>query len=77
MNFKKSKIRSLVLLERNRTSSSPRKVNGVLDLSGVVVGVRSAHTDSTDLPFGTGIGDDLLQRRGKFLDVRLDSSVGV
>ena len=34
-------------------------------------------TDSTDLPFGTGIGDDLLQRRGKFLDVRLDSSVGV
>ncbi len=65
------------LRERYRPGASPRKIHRILNLSGVVVGVRGADSDSTDLAFSVGVSDDLLQRSRKFLNVRLDGRVGV
>ena len=48
---------------------SPGKVDGVLDVTCVVIGVWSTYTDSSDSSFRSGFRDDLLQRGRQFGDI--------
>ena len=52
-------------------AAAPRKVNGILDSTCIIVSVRSSDTDSTDVTFASGLLYNLVQGLSQFGNVRL------